>query len=80
VAPDGLISSFSFQLDSRNTGQQLDFLVLRPARDENSYTVVGKSGLVTLAGTGLETFTVNPPIAVQLGDFIGFWHPGLLAN
>jgi hypothetical protein len=76
----GVITSFSFQSSSRNTGQQVDFLVLRPAGGSH-YTVVGKSGLVTLAGTGLETFPANElpgPFAVQGGDILGLWYPGVL--
>ncbi|HEX6488710.1 MAG TPA: hypothetical protein VF137_07550 [Candidatus Dormibacteraeota bacterium] len=68
----GTITSFSFLSDSTNTGQQLDFLVLRPVSSGN-YTVVGKSGLVTLGGTGLETFPAQIP--VQSGDILGFWTP-----
>jgi Ca2+-binding RTX toxin-like protein len=49
---------------------------LRPAGGSN-YTVVGKTGLVTLKGTGLETFPVNP-IRVQGGDILGLWIPGSL--
>jgi hypothetical protein len=72
----GTITSFSFQSVASNAGQQLDFLVLRPAGGSN-YTVVGKTNLVTLAGTGaVETFAAN--IAVQGGDILGFWHPGEL--
>jgi hypothetical protein len=70
----GTITSFSYGSVAANAGQQLDFLVLRPAGGSN-YTVVGKTGLVTLAGTGaVETFAAN--IAVQEGDILGFWSPG----
>jgi hypothetical protein len=65
----GTITSFSFQSDSSNAGQQVDFLVLRPGT--SGYSVVGKTGLVGLAGTGLETFPAN--ISVQAGDILGFW-------
>jgi Ca2+-binding RTX toxin-like protein len=83
-AGGGQITDFSFESNSAspgggfpgNDGQQLDFLVLRPAGGSN-YTVVGKTGLVTLRGTGLETFPVN--IRVQGGDILGLWIPGLLA-
>lgn len=69
----GTITSFSFQSTAANAGQQVDFLVLRPTGDGN-YTVVGKTGLVTLAGTGaVETFAAN--IAVEGGEILGFWHP-----
>src|SRR5881227_3514766 len=48
----------------------------RCGRRDRSYTVVGKTGLVTLAGTGLETFPAN--ISVRAGDILGFWaRPGL---
>src|SRR4051794_25703127 len=58
----GTITSFSFQSISGNAGEQLDFLVLRPATGTN-YTVVGKTGLVTLVGTGaVETFAANIPV------------------
>jgi len=74
----GTITSFSFQSVAANAGQQLDFLVLRPAGGTN-YTVVGKTGLVTLAGTGVvETFATN--IAVHGGDILGHWHPGPLQD
>jgi hypothetical protein len=79
-AGGGTITSFSFQSFGpplSNAGQQLDFLVLRPAGGTN-YTAVGKSGLKTLAGTGLETFPTSA-IPVQGGDILGFWtgEPGL---
>jgi hypothetical protein len=67
----GTITSFSFASIADSAGQQLDFLVLRPAGGSN-YTVVGKTGLVTLAGTGaVESFPAN--IAVQAGDILGFF-------
>jgi hypothetical protein len=83
-AGGGQIIDFSFESNSAspgggfpgNAGQQLDFLVLRPAGGSN-YTVVGKTGLVTLRGTGLNTFPVNIP--VQGGDILGVWHPSDLA-
>ena len=53
-------------------------MVLRPTGTPNSYTVVGKTGLVTLAGTGLETFTANIP--VQSGDILGYWTESAVAN
>jgi Ca2+-binding RTX toxin-like protein len=82
-AGGGQITDFSFESNSAspgggfpgNDGQQLDFLVLRPAGGSN-YTVVGKTGLVTLRGTGLETFPVN--IRVQGGDILGVWIPSFL--
>ena len=75
------ITRFSFRSDSSNQGEQLDFLVLRPAAG-NSYTVVGATGLVTLNGFGPEpeTFTPARPISVQRGDIIGFWLPASLDN
>ena len=75
VVPSGggtNINSFSFQTDSTNAGEHLDFLVLRGSG--SSYTVVGKTGLVSLAGTGLETFPAN--IAVQSGDILGVFRSG----
>src|SRR3954447_2737110 len=60
----GTITSFSYAPVPGNAGQQLDFLVLRPTPTAGNYTVVGKTGLVTLAGTGgVETFAAN--ISVQ---------------
>lgn len=50
-ADDGTITRFSFELTSINAGEQLRFVVLRPAGGLN-YTVVGQTGVVTLAGTG----------------------------
>jgi hypothetical protein len=74
----GVISSFSFQSDSQNTGQQLDFLVLRPGGGD-SYTVVGKTGLVTLKGTQSGTVETFPAgIVVQAGDILGLWIPSRL--
>jgi hypothetical protein len=75
----GTITSFSFQSIPLNAGQQLAFLVLRhtpgpgPAggTTTNWHTVVGTTGLQTLKGMGLETFTANIP--VQAGDILGFW-------
>ena len=76
-AGGGVITSFSFQSTSANNGQKLLFLVLKP-KGGDSYTVVGKTSLVTLAGTGLETFAAD--IAVQSGDILGEWLPGKLDN
>jgi len=69
----GTITSFSFRSKSSNSGQKVDFLVLRPAGGLN-YTVVGTAGQVTLSGT---TGVVNVPasISVQAGDILGFWVP-----
>src|SRR3954452_13736753 len=54
----GTITSFSTQTSSRTGGEQVDFLVLRPTSPGN-YTVVGKSGTVTLNATGaVQTFPV----------------------
>jgi hypothetical protein len=72
----GMITSFSYESVAANAGQQLDFLVLRPTtppQTTGAYTVVGKSGLVTLAGTGAETFPVSPGIFVRGGDILGLW-------
>jgi hypothetical protein len=68
----GTITSFSFQsAPEHNAGQQLDFLVLRQAGGSN-YTVVGESGIETLAGTGdVESFRAS--IAVKGGDILGVW-------
>ena len=52
------------------------FCALRPV--SGGYTVVGKSGLVTLLGTAVETFSANAP--VHAGDVIGFWEGGGLSN
>jgi hypothetical protein len=70
----GTITSFSFQSTSANTGDELDFVVLRP-EPGGRYLVVGKTGVVTLKGTGLETFSAN--ISVAGGDILGFWTFGL---
>jgi hypothetical protein len=70
----GTITSFSFQSTSANTEQTLDFVVLRPMPSPGSqlrYLVVGKTGAVTLKGTGLETFPAN--ISVRGGDILGLW-------
>lgn len=70
----GTITSFSFQADPSNAGQQVDFVVLRPPASGTTYTVVGKTGLVSLGsptGTTVETFPASIP--VQAGDVLGFW-------
>jgi Ca2+-binding RTX toxin-like protein len=68
----GTITSFSFQsVPEHNEGQQLDFLVLRQA-EGSDYTVVGETGIETLAGTGsVESFRAS--IAVKGGDILGIW-------
>jgi hypothetical protein len=82
VPSAGTITSFSFASDSSNKGDELDFLVLHRLGDSVSYTVVGKTGLVTLKGTGLETFSTR--IAVDGPDqgqaYLGLWTPGVLNN
>jgi hypothetical protein len=45
----GTITTFFYASIPANAGQQIDFLILRPTGRGN-YTVVGKTGLVTLAG------------------------------
>lgn len=72
----GTITSFSFQSDSSNALFPLDFLVLRP--EGSKYRVVGRTGVVRLAGTGLETFPAN--ISVAGGDILGFWFQARLDN
>ncbi len=77
----GRITSFSLQSEPVTASYQVDFLVLRPAEGSNNYAVVGQTGLVTLKGTGLETFQVTPPgISVQGGDILGFWFSTALAD
>jgi uncharacterized repeat protein (TIGR01451 family) len=73
----GVINSFSFDSSSASAGEQRDFLVLRPSGGSN-YTVVGKTGLVTMLGAGLQTVPVN--IAVQSGDILGFSISGASAT
>ena len=70
-AGGGFINSFSFQVG--RVGEQVDFLVLRPGGD--TYSVVGRTGLVTLPNTPVPTFAVTPSIPVQGGDILGMWFP-----
>jgi hypothetical protein len=74
VVPNGggSITSFSFQVGF--AGQQLDFLVLQPAGD-NNYTVEGHTGVVTLPDTPVATFTNPGGIPVQGGEILGMWFP-----
>jgi hypothetical protein len=67
----GMITSFSFRSDSTYSDQQLRFLVLRPTATPNIFKVVGATGSVTLAGTGVETFSPASPIIAQAGDILG---------
>ncbi|MGB0091072.1 MAG: hypothetical protein WBP81_00805 [Solirubrobacteraceae bacterium] len=68
----GTITSFSFQVRTADT--PVDFLVLRPTVTAGSYTVVGKTGVQTFTGTGVETFPAS--VRVQGGDILGFWFNG----
>jgi uncharacterized repeat protein (TIGR01451 family) len=68
----GVINSFSFDSSPYSANDQRDFLVLRGSG--GSYKVIGKTGLVTLLGIGLQTIPVNIP--VQSGDILGFYQPG----
>ena len=70
----GTITSFSFQSTAANAGEQLDFLVLQLVSG-STYKVVGKTGLKTLKGTGLETFSPPSNVSVQAGEILGFWIP-----
>ena len=76
-ASGGVITSFSFQATSVNAGQQLDFVALQPSGGPD-YRVVGKTGVVTLTGTGLATFPAD--IFVRGGDILGLWEKGVLNN
>jgi hypothetical protein len=73
----GTITSFSYQSTPANKGQQLDFLILRVGLGEDAtFQVLGKTGLVTLQGTGLETFSANIPVqAGYVLNILGFWIP-----
>jgi hypothetical protein len=74
----GVIRSFSFESTAADRGEQVDFLALRPTGGAN-YRVLGKTGYVTLAGSGgVETFPAS--VAVQAGDIVGNYEPGELAN
>jgi hypothetical protein len=73
----GTITSFSFDSDSSNAGQQVEFLVLRPMGGGN-YSVTGKTGLVTLKGTGIERFPTSS--RAEAGDVLGIWSPGSVEN
>jgi uncharacterized repeat protein (TIGR01451 family) len=68
----GVINSFSVDSSAASAGDQRDFLVLRGSG--GNYTVVGKTGLVTLLGAGVQTIPVNIP--VQSGDILGFFVAG----
>jgi hypothetical protein len=72
----GKITSFSFLSDPSDARWTLDFLVLRP--EGSKYRVVGRTGVVTLDGLGLDTFPTD--ISVTGGDILGFWFPVRLAN
>ena len=61
----------------RQHSEQLDFLVLQLVSG-STYKVVGKTGLKTLKGTGLETFSPPSNISVQAGEILGFWIPEVL--
>jgi hypothetical protein len=78
VPSDGTINSFSFESIAANKGQQLEFVVLRPTSTAGDYTVVGKTDLVALEGTGLETFSANIP--AQGHDVLGWWQPTQVDN
>ena len=75
-AGGGTVTSFSFQSISANAGEQVDFLILRPTGGSN-YTVVGRTGLESLAGSGsVETFPADIP--VQAGDLLGIYSSVLI--
>jgi hypothetical protein len=78
-AGGGTITSFSFQSTAANSNQTIDFLALHPTGGSN-YTVVGKTGQVTLAGSGSEPETFPASIPVQAGDILGFWIDDLLPD
>ena len=68
----GTINSFSVDSSGASAGNQRDFLVLRGSA--SGFKVIGKTGLVTLLGGGLQTIPVN--IAVQSGDTLGVYITG----
>jgi uncharacterized repeat protein (TIGR01451 family) len=84
VPAPGTITSFSFFSTAANAGQMLDLQVLRAdPTSAGDYMVVGKTGVETLAGTGLETFPPAPAalsIPVQAGDILGYWVNSTLDN
>ncbi len=73
-AGGGVITSFSYLDDANNAGQQLDFEVLQPNAD-GSYTIVGHTGIQTLAGSdGVETFPADIPVSG--GEVLGYYETG----
>jgi hypothetical protein len=72
VPAAGTISSISVQTTSSTTGQQLDLLILRPTGIAGQFTVIARTGTVTLGGSGnLDTFSLGSPVNVQPGDVLG---------
>ncbi|MEA2300061.1 MAG: large repetitive protein [Solirubrobacteraceae bacterium] len=72
----GTLTSFSFQSRPVDSGAKADFLALRPFAPRDGapfggYTVVGRTGIVTLAGTGLEAFPVDVPVSGS--EILGTW-------
>jgi hypothetical protein len=66
-AGGGTIRSFSVTSSAASANGQREFLVLRGSG--SSWKIIGKSGLVTLFGLGLQS--VPADIAVQSGDILG---------
>jgi hypothetical protein len=69
-AGGGTIDSFSIQMGTGLAGTQAGFLVLRPVGGDN-YEVVSLGPVVTLAGTGTQSFLADVP--VQGGEILGLW-------
>jgi hypothetical protein len=80
VVPNGQssISAFRYQSVDGNAGQRLEFKVFRPVGGGNVLVVASTAMKTLQTNSELETFPVDPPIAVQPGDFIGFYTPDFL--
>jgi hypothetical protein len=86
AVPAGDWTITSWSTGAFGAGNSLGLMVYRPTATPGSYTVVGESQVQPLAaGSGVQTFnlvagTADPPIPVEPGDLIGFWHPPSSAN
>ena len=76
-AGGGVITSLSLQTTGSDNGSNIDLNVLRHVSG-STYTVVGDTQLVTLTGSGLETFPANIPVTG--GEILGHYQEAFLSS
>ncbi|MEW6400300.1 MAG: multicopper oxidase domain-containing protein, partial [Chloroflexota bacterium] len=77
--PNGTLTAFETWAQGAAGPLTFNAYVLRPTGTLDQYTVIFDSGALTVpdAASGLQTFTLPTPVAVQSGDLLAFYGQGI---